>query len=219
MLTGDGPKGTKSLSWTNIPPLLAVHGIASFLFDFEGLGYSDGERAKLTVSRGKTNFQKAFATAELQAWVDKSRLGILASSFGATIALLEPEIVNRVKLLGLKSPASFLADAYANECSPEELNRWVSTGFSDELGYDVEVLRDALRHNVYLSAQQIRTDTLIVHGDKDQVVPVRQSQLLLANLGGNKYLEVFSGVGHNYSEEGSWDRMADLFVTWFHQRL
>ena len=33
MLTGDGPKGSKSLSWVNIPPMLSNLGIATFVFD------------------------------------------------------------------------------------------------------------------------------------------------------------------------------------------
>jgi hypothetical protein len=60
MLTGDGPKGTKSLSWANLPPRLASRGIASFLFDFEGLGISDGVRARLTLTKGIQNFLAAF---------------------------------------------------------------------------------------------------------------------------------------------------------------
>lgn len=219
MLTGDGPKGTKSLSWTNLPPRLAEHGIATFLFDFEGLGFSDGSRAKLTLTKGIQNFQSAFALASGQSWADASRLALFGSSFGAAVALLTPDITNRVKLLGLKSPAPFLAEAYVNECSPGGVDRWIHDGFSQELGYDLEVLRDSLTYNVFSSARQIRTSTLITHGDKDVIVPFYQSKLLHACLSGTKQIEVFSGVGHNYSEDGSWERMAKLFVEWFSKNL
>ncbi|OKH43454.1 alpha/beta hydrolase family protein [Phormidium tenue] len=216
MLTGDGPKGTKSLSWANMPPRLCSYGIASFLFDFEGLGYSEGERSKLTVSRGIDNFKAAFTLARSQGWVDTERIGIFAASFGATVALLQPDIVNQAKLVGLKSPASFLADAYANECSVGELDKWIKDGFSSELGYDIEVLQDALRHNVYSCTQKIHSKTLISHGNNDEIVPFHQSKFLLATLQGEKHLEVFPNVGHNYSEEGAWEKMASLFISWFH---
>src|SRR5216684_8795322 len=78
MATGDGPKGTKSLSWTNLPPLLCAKGIASFSFDFEGLGYSEGNRAQLTLSRGIDNFRTAFEVTRSTEWVDPNRIGILA---------------------------------------------------------------------------------------------------------------------------------------------
>ena len=219
MATGDGQKGTKSLSWTNLPSRLCANGIATFLFDFEGLGYSDGIRSGLTVSRGIDNFRAAFALAQSQGWLNPSRIGILASSYGATVVLLSPEITNRAKMLGLKSPASFIADAYANECEENELDSWLENGFSTKLEYDAEVLRDALFYNVYAEARKINTKILISHGDADQTVPIRQSKFLMTSLSGEKRLEIFQGVGHNYSEEGAWDRMADLFVGWFRDGL
>jgi fermentation-respiration switch protein FrsA (DUF1100 family) len=219
MLTGDGPKGTKSMSWMNLPPRLAERGIATFLFDFEGLGFSDGVRAKLSLTKGIQNFRSAFTVASGQVWADASRLALFGSSFGAAVTLLTPDITNRVKLLGLKSPAPFLAEAYTNECTPTGIDEWIHNGFSQELGYEFEVLSDSLNHNVFSFARQIRTSVLITHGDKDTVVPLYQSKLLYACLSGAKQIEVFPGVGHNYSEEGAWGRMATLFVEWFSKNL
>jgi dipeptidyl aminopeptidase/acylaminoacyl peptidase len=215
VLTGDGPKGTKSLSWTELPPRLAERGVATFLFDFEGLGFSDGVRAKLTLSRGIQNFRSAFDLAIAQPWVDSSRVGILASSFGASVALLTPDIVNQVRLIGLKSPASFIAEAYVNECTFVGVEKWIQNDFSPETGYELEVLTNSLEYNVFTSARQISTPVLITHGDQDAIVPIYQSQLLCTCLSGPKQMEIFSGVGHNYSEEGAWERMAAIFVNWF----
>ena len=219
LLSGDGPKGTKSLSWVNLPPLLADRGIASFLFDFEGLGYSEGKRSELTVDRAMSNFAAAWEFAVRNDSFDVNRFAIFASSFGAAVALLSPEIANRAKLLGLKSPASFLADAYVNECSDDELHRWIADRYSVDLNYDLGVLKSALRHNPYESATRITSSTLISHGSEDSIVPVRQSKLLQIMLSGPVRLEIFGGVGHSYSEEGAWDRMAKLFVSWFVENL
>lgn len=219
LLSGDGPKGTKSLSWTNLPPLLSDRGVASFLFDFDGLGYSEGDRSVLSVLKAGQNFIDAWRFVKNSKLVDSSRIAVFGSSFGATVALMNPELMNEAKLLGLKSPASFLADSYVNECSDEELDRWIKSGYSNELGYDVVVLKEALRSNVYSSAEKIAVKTLISHGDLDTTVPLRQSRLLSFMLGGSVQLEVFEGVGHSYSEEGAWQRMAELFVTWFTENL
>lgn len=219
MLTGDGPKGTQSLTWANLPPRLADHGVASFLFDFQGLGNSDGSRRQLTVTRAGGDFAAAFAAALSQDWVDVDRVGILAASFGATVALLHPHILNQVRLLGLKSPACFLADAYLNEAGPDAVDRWLADGFLPDLGYDVSVLHDCLPHNAYSSARSLTPKVLITHGANDNIVPLRQSQLLMTILQPTARLEVLPGVGHHYSEPGAWDRMAVLFVDWFRQNL
>ena len=73
MVTGDGPKGTKSASWSNLPPLLAAAGLASFLFDFEGLGYSGGQRRTLTLSKGIDNLRSATHFLRQQPWADPTR--------------------------------------------------------------------------------------------------------------------------------------------------
>lgn len=219
MLTGDGPKGTKSLSWANLPPLFAKRGIATFLFDFEGLGYSEGSRRQLTVSRGLDNFRTAMAFLAQQSWVAPGRLGGMASSFGAAVLLLAPDLANMFSAIGLKSPAPFLPDSYLAEIGFDKFERWSSDGFIEENGYDFEVLLDSLKKNAFASAAEIRSPCLVTHGSRDEIVPIIQSRYLVKCLSGPARLEVFEGVGHGYSEEGAWDRMASLFVNWFDDSL
>lgn len=219
MLTGDGPKGTLSLSWQNMPPLLAEHGIASILFDFAGLGESDGDRQHLTLTVGLMNFEAVFKYVLQEVWLDKGRLAIFASSFGANVALLRPDLTNQVRALGLKSPACFLPDAYRNELTAAEFKEWESSGFSSVNGYDFEVFTDPLRYDTYGSAERIQIPTLITHGSVDEVVPVAQSRKLFESLGGSKRLEILEGASHGYCEVGQWDRMAALFVSFFKQEL
>jgi dipeptidyl aminopeptidase/acylaminoacyl peptidase len=218
MLTGDGPKGTKSSSWTKLPSRFAERGIATFLFDYEGLGFSDGSRAELTLTKAIQNFRSAFSLASGQPWADASRLALFGSSFGATVSLLAPEITNRVKLLGLKSPASFLAQAYINECPSGGLDEWLNTGLS-KTGYKIEVLKDSLNYNVFKSAREIKTPILITHGAKDTIVPIYQTKLLCSCLTARYNLEVFEDAGHDYSEGDTWERMASTFGEWFSKEL
>jgi hypothetical protein len=219
MLTGDGPKGTKSLSWVNMPPRLLELGIASFLFDFEGLGYSTGDRRALTLSKGISNFASAMQFLRCQDWVDTDRLGVLASSFGASVLLASPVLANAFKAIGLKSPAPFLPDAYLSEVGADLFDKWAERGFLEENGYSFEVLVDALQYNGYVGAREIKVPTLITHGSDDRVVPVLQSKYLVRCLGGETRLVVFDGVGHGYSEGDAWERMAALFTQWFATRL
>jgi uncharacterized protein len=219
MLTGDGNKGTKSLSWVNIPPKLSEFGIASFLFDFEGLGYSEGKRKSLTLTKGIANFNSAFDFLKSMEWIDFDRIGIFASSFGANSALLSPQIVNSCKVLGLKSPSCFLPDAYLNEVGIDKLEKWFLEGYLEDNGYDIDVFIDCFKYNTYEIAKQIFIPCLLTHGTKDEVVPISQSIYLSNLLKGEKHLEKFVGVGHGYSEEGAWEKMATIFVKWFSENL
>ena len=220
MLTGDGKKGSKSLSWVNMPPMLQKVGISSFIFDFEGLGYSEGERKNLSLSVGIDNFKSAYEIVKQQGWVDKDRIGAFASSFGATVLLLVPEVANELKVLGLKSPAAFIADAYYNEIGKIKFDEWRSKGFLEDNGYNFDILIDALRYNVYASALKINTPCFITQGNNDEVIPPQHTKYLYECLRSkDKYLEIFEGVGHGYSEGDAWDRMSNMFVEWFKKKI
>ncbi|MDN5201074.1 alpha/beta hydrolase [Fulvivirgaceae bacterium BMA10] len=220
MLTGDGPKGSKSSSWTNMPPKLAKKGISSFLFDFEGLGYSAGSRKKLSLSLGISNLRDAMSEIKSQEWIDFERIGCFASSFGAAVILSCPEIANDLAVLGLKSPASFLADAYYNELSFQEFETWREEGYSSINGYNFEIFIDSLEYNVFSSAKKINTPTFITQGDKDEIVPFQQTIFLYECLKSKKKaLRIFKKGNHGYSIANHWEEMATYFVDSFSQNL
>lgn len=221
LLTGDGPKGTQSLSWTNIPPMLAKQGIASFLFDFQGLGYSPGQRRHLTLSRGLENFRRAISTARKQPEIDESKIGIFGSSFGGNIAILYAAEDSDIKCIGLKSPVSFYPESFVAEFSRQLVEEWETNGYIETIGFDYAFYTDSFRYNNYAAASTIKCPCLITHGDADSVVPLRQSQFLRDALVSAKErrLNIYHGVGHGYSEPGAWQRMAEEFVEWFQTHL
>lgn len=218
MLTGDGPKGSNSLSWVNMPPRLLKHGISSLLFDFSGLGNSDGERKNLTLTKGISDFKIIFEELNKFSWIDRNNIGILASSFGACVALMSSEIMNQCKALGFKSPCAFLPDAYLNEISIENYNEWINLGFCRENGYDISVFYDPFNYNVYEEAKKINTNCLITHGNADEIVPFSQSLYLKEFLGGQSKLIVFDKGDHSYSGE-NWEKMANIFENFFKEYL
>jgi len=221
MLTGDGPKGSNSWSWVNMPPRLQKHGISTLLFDFTGLGDSDGERKNLTLTQGIEDFKTIYAELKKFDWIDHKNIGIMGSSFGACVALMCPEIMNEVKVIGLKSPCCFLPDAYLNEISTEDFNNWINTGFCEENGYDISVLFDPFKYNVYSEVEKITTTCLITHGSTDEIVPLTQSLYLKHLLKGQVELEIFENGDHGYSKnEGKdWERMATIFENFYEQHL
>ncbi len=221
MLTGDGPKGSKSLSWTNLPPLLAENDIASFVFDFEGLGYSEGERKNLCLSVGLSNMKVAMQQVYLEPIIDHNKIGIFGASFGGTVAILYTSKNSNIKSLGLKTPVSFYPDSFLTEFGVELLEQWQNTGYLESIGFNYNFYLDAFKYNIYGDAQNISCPVLMTHGTSDLIVPISQSNHLLEALQNakEKHLEIFKNVGHGYSENGAWDKMASLFIEWFKRTL
>lgn len=218
MLTGDGPKGSNSLSWINIPPRLAKVGIASLLFDFSGLGNSDGNRKDLTLTKGIEDFKIIFDQIEKYPWIDLNRIAIMSSSFGACVSLMCSSILNKCKVIGLKSPSTFLPDAYFKELSLETYQNWIKTGYCEENGYNISVFLDPFQYNVYAEIPKIKTKCLITHGSSDEVVPYHQSLFLKELLGGEAEIIIFENGDHGYSGD-NWEKMATIFENYFKSEL
>lgn len=221
MLTGDGPSGSKSLSWTKLPPMLAEKNIASLTFDFSGLGDSEGNRKKLTLEKGIDDFKSILKLLNTLSCIDLERIGVLSSSFGSSVVIASGELRN-VKAHGFKSPCAFLPEAYLNEIHPESFSKWNEEGYCDENGYNIEVLYNPIKYNIYSEAAHFSSSCLITHGLNDEIVPFRQSQLLEHQfLQNSKSVELIllQSCDHGYSQDGKWDIMAKHFIEFFSKML
>jgi uncharacterized protein len=211
LLTGDGPNGSKGATWQNFVPRLNERGIGTFLFDFSGLGHSPGTYANLTLTQGCSNFRAAMAFVQETGSHAKDRIGLIGSSYGGNVALLEAAAHPAVKAIGLKSPSSFLPEGYELQYGPELMKEWGEAGYSEEVGLRYDAVLDSLRHNTFAAAEQINAATRIVHGTSDSAVPIRHSRDLIRIMKNASILEI-QGADHWYSEGNEWETMATDLV-------
>ena len=119
-------------------------------------------------------------------------------------------------VLALKSPVS----DYMGKLIPKDHNTniedWKESGFIDVIGAEGQSLRlnysffeDAQRIRGYEAAEKITIPTLIVHGDRDETVPVEQS-LKTSQLIKNCRLEIIEGADHIYSQPQDFEKMLRL---------
>ena len=64
------------------------------------------------------------------------------------------------------------------------------------------------------AAQALRVPTIIVHGDRDEVIPVKQSEELYARIRAEKALHVIPGADHRFSNPEQFRRTTELLVDW-----
>jgi len=208
MATGDGPKGTQSSSWKPLTDAVIAARASVFLFDFQGLGLSDGVQGDLTITAGVENLRDAISALRGLDWARTAHIGGLGSSFGACAMLILQGQESPFLAVGLKSPASFLPEAYENEHGEEGMRIWASKGKSPITGYDYKAYLDSLTYNVYRLARNISCPTLIVHGAADTVVPVAQSRRLARALRNCVALNVLDGVNHDYKQPGALESLS-----------
>ena len=217
MASGYGGSGSRSRTWSVLEKRLLSAGICTVLFDYTGQGNSQGNIRDLVPFRA-VNELKMFVDEVTQIGsVDKTRVGLLGSSFGGLVSLIYCANYTGIKLLGLKSPVSDYAEVRELQLGTHGIQKWRDQGIivldGIESKYEFYVQSKAI--NVYTNlAGSIEIPCLIVHGDADTNVPVTQSKLLHERLP-NSELRIVSGANHGYKEGNSFEMMVNHFVSWF----
>lgn len=184
-----------SISYKNLVPKLLKRGLSVFRFDFTGCGQSEGKLDNLTPLRGLDDLKSVIKN------LGQKQFALYGSSFGGHVALMYAS-KNPILALALKSPVSDYGPIAKNRPAGR------SKSFYDEVK----------NIGIYKDARKIKAPVFIVHGDKDDVVPISQSQKLLKALDGQKRLEVVKGADHDIAGEDL-ERTNTLIADFFKENL
>ena len=202
---------------------LTEQGLATFRFDFLGQGESDGPFEAITVD---ATVNQALVALDWLASRGYTKIGMVGSSFGGLISILtvsqRPEIV----CLGLKCPVVDFPEVLRLEFGEAGMARWKShgeipdvTGGTKPVPLRYAFYENALRHDGYKAAASIRIPTLIVQGEKDELVPPHQSSRLMGVLQGRRQLEILPGADHMFSKGEDFKKMTGLLTDWMVKHL
>lgn len=189
---------------------LAEAGIVAFAFDYTGHGKSEGQYLDFTVSQGIQDAKNAIEYLKEQKFVDEKRIGLSGTSLGALIALALAAEMPQIKALVLMSPAINLAMTQGQNLDSAKLKELQEKGWLDYHGYQLsfKFLQDAQKLDGISLLSKIKIPTLIIHGDKDKIVPVDMAKKLFAILACQKEFMIAEKEGHDFrgkvAERVSW---------------
>ena len=202
-----------SRTYVRLQEILNKHQISTFRFDFFGHGESEGNFEDITISEAVDDILNAIKFLKNQGY---TKIGLVGSSFGGIASLMAASKTNDLFVLALKSPVSNYEEREYATKSKEELEEWKNKGYRYYISGDGRRLKlnytffeDFKNNNGYKAAQKIKIPTLIVHGDKDESVPIEQSKKI-ASLIKNCRLEIIEGADHRYSKPEDFKKMLDL---------
>ncbi|KKQ01977.1 MAG: hypothetical protein US11_C0002G0036 [Candidatus Roizmanbacteria bacterium GW2011_GWA2_36_23] len=193
-------KNTKN--FVRLKEILYENKIASFRFDIFGHGESEGDFAELTISEAVDDILQSIKYLKK---IGYSKIGLVGSSFGGNASIIVASKYKDLSLLVLKSPVSDYEERNQKMLSRSELEDWKSKGYRD-MNDDGKIIKinyafvvDYINNNGYEVANLINIPTLIVHGDADESVPVRQS-IKISKLIPNCSLVLIHGANHVYTK-------------------
>ncbi len=200
-------------------------GIASLRFDFSGHSDSEGDIARVTVSQGVDDLRSALRSLEGYSWTSGSIVGLFGQSYGGNVVLWYAADHDRARAIALQAPVSDYVAVKERKLGPEGMLQWKTNGYAleDTDGDDVRLnytfYEDARSRNTYELAKQISIDCLILHGDKDNTVPLQQSQALARVLGQRVRLQVIPNATHTFGGPGEMESVVSETARFFQVHL
>jgi dipeptidyl aminopeptidase/acylaminoacyl peptidase len=202
-----------SKTYVGLERILNEEGISTFRFDFFGHGESGGKFEEVTTSEAVDDVLGAIKFLKESGY---KKIGLMGSSFGGMASILAASRVDDLYVLALKSPVSDYSSLFQDHQNEQEVKKIKEKGFTyitdiegKKRRLNISFFIDAQKADAYEAAKKIKIPALIVHGDKDDSVPVEQSQRT-ASLMENCRLEVIEGADHGYSNEAHYKEMLDL---------
>ena len=198
--------------------LLVPQGIATFRFDWYGMGESQEHFSNMSIKQGEEQLDAAFQLLQERGM---KRLGLVGSSFGGFMAILSASKRPTLQALGLKCPVVDFPEVLRLEFGPEAMENWRSTdhipnivGDGSPIPLHYAFYEECLTYNAYAALSRIQVPTLVVHGDQDELIPRPQITRLLETLNTTKELNLIEGADHQFGRPEEFRHMTNHLAQW-----
>ncbi|UCG54725.1 MAG: alpha/beta fold hydrolase [Dehalococcoidia bacterium] len=219
VIMSHGMEGSKDgKKWLELASRLYKTGFAYMRFNYRGCGTGK------EISQG--NFENTTLTSRIQDYrsavnfvnniaVDNNRIAVIGSSFGGTVTIAA----------GQKEIKAMVA--LATPCRFDIPNDDMYLVYQGEKFFELpsgrrlkrEFFSDIKRYDIYSAIEKINCPLLVIHGDKDNMVPQEDAHLIYNQAKAPKRLEIIRGGNHGFDEPKHLELMIGLAIDWFKQYL
>lgn len=201
--------------YTELAKRLYAAGIASLRFDLFGHGESNGDFADISVTKGIDCILSAIKFVKGRGY---SKIGLVGNSFGGICSFVAATRTNDLVILALISPVSDYPEVERLRRSEKEIDDWKDRGWTIhksskgvEYKLNYSFWEDIQHYLVYDIAKRITVPTLIVHGDRDDLVPIGQSRRTSKLIPNCRLIEI-KGADHRYQDPDHFDQLINAVL-------
>lgn len=215
-----GHKGEAHRMFVKLARLLARQGIASLRFDFRGSGDSEGAFEDVTIRTEIADAVEAVKFLVRHKRINSRQISIVGFSMGAAVAsYLVARERRRWKSMVLMAPVAEGAGILDNLSTPEAVTSLAQTGLTDFEGNLVGMpfVRQFADMKPLREVVKVKCPVLILHGGKDETVPVGHSELYEKVLQSPKRAVkriVIPGADHTFNKHVWEQRVLNETVAW-----
>ena len=194
---------------------MCLQKIAALRFDFGGCGES--EDREITLKNQIDDLKFAINYVRENGY---SKIGLLGESFGGLTSILAYD--DNIKTLVLwapvtksKTPSILQKEKFRQELNNRGFVIYRKDGRNFKIPKEYFEERQNINQKEILS--KIKSPVLIIHGNKDEVVPLNHSQEAMEYLPPNSRLEIIEGGNHTFNNRIK--KVVDISVRWFRKYL
>lgn len=200
-----GNKMEPHFIFVKLSRILEKAGIASLRFDFLGSGESDGEFKDMTLSGELKDAEAILEYAKSLDFVDQDKIYAVGLSMGGAVASMLAGLHSEdIAALCLWAPAGNMGELIQNSIREMEA---AGVNISEMEYYDhggnlvgKAFVEDVTSLDIFKIASFYDKRVLILHGDKDEAVPLETSHRYLEIYGDKAKLHVLEGADHTFNK-------------------
>lgn len=180
-------------------------GIALLRFDFRGFGESEGKVSESTVSARLMDLTMAREFVESHPRVG-DRIGLMGSSLGGYLSLMEAARSNDIRAV-VTWATPFTLAALEERRSEGEM-----ASLGEEFFHDIKV------HALAPLLSKV-ANCLVIHGGRDELVPVVQAKMIYEGLSYPKGMEIIEEGDHRFTQPEHREKAIEMTLEWFEKYL
>lgn len=184
---------------------ISREGMGMLRFDFRGIGESEGEEGDNTISKKISDLSAAVDFIRSYSG-SRNRIGLLGSSLGGFLSLMKTSMDREIRAVVIWATPLHMDDLGSKK--QEEDYPLPPEAFFEDLP----------RHRLMPRLPNV-SNCLVIHGERDELVPVEQALGIFNRLGIPKEIHVIGGADHRMTDPAHRRRAIELSVEWFKKYL
>lgn len=176
-------------------------GMAFLRFDFRGFGGSGGNAAETTVSGRLGDLNAAIEFVKSHSRIG-APVGLMGSSLGGYISLIKAATRDDIRAVVTWATPFTLAGL------AEKRGEGEMTSLGEEFFNDIAA------HELAPALPKV-PNCLVVHGDRDELVPVEHAKMIYQGLKEQKRVETIEGGDHRFTHPEHREQAVEMTLEWF----
>jgi alpha-beta hydrolase superfamily lysophospholipase len=184
---------------------LSQEGFSMLRFDFRGIGESEGKIQDDTVSRRIVDLGSAIDFLKSRGGLG-NQIGLLGSSLGGYVSLIKASMDKEIRAIVVWA-------------TPFHLDDLGSKKQKEDYPLPAEAFFEDLPNHRLLPLLPRVSNCMVIHGEKDELVPVDQAWEIFHSLSAPKEIHIIEGADHRLTDAKHRQRAMELTTEWFKKYL